>query len=123
LRRNNPTLQQLRQLHFHDVDNATVMAYSKADTTTGNVILVVINLDPRNAQEATVTMDYDAVGLAACQSYPVDDLFSGMSYESSENNFVGLGPLRDVAHIYLLPRVPRERREALAYRHVTDYRP
>src|SRR5699024_3096512 len=108
---------------FYDVDIAHVMAYSKADTTTGNVILVVINLDPRNAQEATVTIDYDAVGLSAGQSYPVDDLVSGSSYEWSERNFVRLEPLRDVAHIFLLPRVPRERREALAYRHVTDYRP
>src|SRR5699024_6503735 len=73
-RRNNPALQQLRNCHFHDVDDAHVMGYSKADTTTGNVILVVINLDPRNAQEATVTIDYDAVGLSAGQSYPVDDL-------------------------------------------------
>ena len=128
LRRNNPALQQLRNLHFHDVDNANVMAYSKADAATGNVILVVINLDPRNAQEATVTIDYDAVGLNAegkspTASYQVDDLISGNSYEWSRRNFVRLEPLRDVAHIFLLPRVPQEHREALAYRHVTDYRP
>ena len=123
IRRDNPALQQLRNLHFHEADNAQVMAYSKVDTTTGNVVLVVINLDPRNAQEATVTIDYDAVGLAPGQTYLVHDQVSGNSYEWSERNYVRLEPLRDVAHIFILPTVPTEHREALAYRHVTDYRP
>lgn len=123
IRRDNPALQQLRNLHFHDADNPNVMAYSKADTTTGNVILVVINLDPRNAQEATVTINYEAIGMTPGQSYPVHDLISDNTYEWSERNFVRLEPLRDVAHIFVLPTVEKHLREQLSYRRVTDYRP
>ncbi|MDN5784436.1 MAG: alpha-1,4-glucan--maltose-1-phosphate maltosyltransferase, partial [Corynebacterium casei] len=79
-------------------------------------------LDPRNAQEATVTIDYNAIGRKPGESYAVHDQISGNTYEWSERNFVRLEPLRDVAHIFVLPTAPRERREALAYRHVTDYR-
>ncbi|CCE55919.1 maltotransferase domain-containing protein [Corynebacterium casei] len=122
IRRDNPALQQLRNLYFHEADNPNVMAYSKADATTGNIVLVVINLDPRNAQEATVTIDYNAIGRKPGESYAVHDQISGNTYEWSERNFVRLEPLRDVAHIFVLPTAPRERREALAYRHVTDYR-
>ena len=62
IRRDNPALQQLRTLRFHDTDNEAIIAYSKADPATGNVVLVVVNLDPRNAQEATVSVDMRAIG-------------------------------------------------------------
>ena len=123
IRRDNPALQQLRNLHFHDADNPNVMAYSKADTTTGNVILVVINLDPRNAQEATVTINYDAVGMTPGQSYPVHDLISDNTYEWSERNFVRLAPWRAVAPMFVRPPGANHLREHWAYRRVTDYRP
>ncbi|MFH0411845.1 maltotransferase domain-containing protein [Corynebacterium sp. L4756] len=122
IRRDNPALQQLRNLHFHNADNPNVLAYSKADSTTGNVVLTVVNLDPRNAQEATVTIDYEAIGMEPGESYVVHDQISGASYEWSERNFVRLEPLRDVAHIFVLPEVEASRRERLSWRKVNDYR-
>ena len=122
IRRDNPALQQLRNLHFHNADNPNIMAYSKADSVTGNVVLVVINLDPRNAQEATVTVDMDAIGRNPGEVYPVKDLITGAAYQWSERNFVRLEPLRDVAHIFVLPSVDHDRRERLSWRTVEDYR-
>ncbi|MCF4006972.1 DUF3416 domain-containing protein [Corynebacterium uropygiale] len=123
IRRNNPALQQLRTLHFHEVDNEHIIAYSKVNPTTGNAILVVVNLDPRNAQEATVHLDLKELGLASAQDFPVHDLVTGATYTWSTHNFVRLEPMRDVAHIFRLPTVAEEDREEIAYRTVTDYRP
>ena len=123
IRRDNPALQQLRTLRFHDTDNEAIIAYSKADPASGNVVLVVVNLDPRNAQEATVTVDMQAIGRRPGESYTVQDTITGSAYHWSERNFVRLEPLRDVAHVFVLPPADHALQEQLTWRNVTDYRP
>ena len=123
IRRDNPALQQLRTLRFHDTDNEAIIAYSKADPATGNVVLVVVNLDPRNAQETTVTVDMQAIGRHPGESYTVQDTITGSAYHWSERNFVRLEPLRDVAHVFVLPPADHALQEQLTWREVTDYRP
>ena len=123
IRRDNPALQQLRTLRFHDTDNEAIIAYSKADPASGNVVLVVVNLDPRNAQEATVTVDMQAIGRHPGESYTVQDTITGSAYHWSERNFVRLEPLRDVAHVFVLPPADHALQEQLTWRVVSDYRP
>ena len=123
IRRDNPALQQLRTLRFHDTDNEAIIAYSKADPASGNVVLVVVNLDPRNAQEATVTVDMQAIGRHPGESYTVQDTITGAAYHWSERNFVRLEPLRDVAHVFVLPPADHALQEQLTWRVVSDYRP
>ena len=123
IRRDNPALQQLRTLRFHDTDNEAIIAYSKADPASGNVVLIVVNLDPRNAQEATVTVDMQAIGRRPGESYTVQDTITGSAYHWSERNFVRLEPLRDVAHVFVLPPADHALQEQLTWREVTDYRP
>lgn len=122
IRRENPALQQLRTLRFHNTDNEAIIAYSKADPATGNVVLVVVNLDPRNAQEATVFVDLAAVGRHPGEHFTVQDTISGAAYEWSDRNFVRLEPLRDVAHIFILPPAHHDLQERIAWRRVNDYR-
>ena len=123
IRRDNPALQQLRTLRFHDTDNEAIIAYSKADPASGNVVLIVVNLDPRNAQEATVTVDMQAIGRHPGESYTVQDTITGSAYRWSERNFVRLEPLRDVAHVFVLPPADHDLQEQLTWRVVSDYRP
>ena len=125
IRRNNPALQQLRQIRFHEVSNDRVMAYSKVDAVTGNAILVVINLDPAYTQEATVHIDSEAVGLNPGEPFEVRDLVTGAEYTWGTDNYVRLTPQSNVAHIFRLPDVATARREALAFRRISDhdYRP
>mgnify|MGYP002716496424 FL=1 len=123
IRRDNPALQQLRTLRFHDTDNEAIIAYSKADPASGNVVLIVVNLDPRNAQEATVTVDMQAIGRHPGESYTVQDTITGSAYHWSERNFVRLEPLRDVAHVFVLPPADHALQEQLTWRVVSDYRP
>ncbi|MDY3127722.1 MAG: maltotransferase domain-containing protein [Corynebacterium sp.] len=123
IRREHPALQQLRLVHFHDVDNSNVMAYSKVDPATGDAILVVINLDPRNVQEATVSVNLAAIGQNLGAVFSVSDHITGAQYQWSERNFVRLTPQKDVAHIFVLPPVSEDRRERLAWRTAYDYRP
>ncbi|MFS0501391.1 maltotransferase domain-containing protein [Corynebacterium striatum] len=122
IRRENPALQQLRNLKFHNADNENIIAYSKADPATGNVVLAVVNLDPRNAQEATVTVDMEAIGRADGDVYTVHDAITGAAYNWSNRNFVRLEPMRDVAHVFVLPQADSHSLNRLAWRDVDDYR-
>lgn len=123
IRRSQPALQQLRNLTFHEVDNDHVIAYSKVDPSTGNALLVVVNLDPRRTQEATVTVDLEAVGLPDDAEYPVHDLITGAEWTWGERNYVRLDPAQDVAHVLQLPTVAPDQREPLGWRTVLGYQP
>ncbi|MGA5316549.1 alpha-1,4-glucan--maltose-1-phosphate maltosyltransferase [Streptomyces pseudogriseolus] len=90
IRRENPALRQLRDLHFHQVDKEEVIAYSKR--RDGNTVLVVANLDTRHTQEATVSLDMPQLGLDWHESVPVRDELTGETYQWGSANYVRLGP-------------------------------
>lgn len=86
------------------------------------MVLAVVNLDPRNAQEATVTVDMEAIGRADGDVYTVHDAITGAAYNWSNHNFVRLEPMRDVAHVFVLPQADSHSLNRLAWRDVDDYR-
>jgi len=99
IRRKNPALQRLRNLHFHPSDSDQVIAYSKREGD--NLILVVVNLDGLHAQESTIHWDMWALGLSG-ESFEVLDLLDKKSYTWSPHTYVKLDPARPsgkVAHI------------------------
>lgn len=116
IRRRHPALQQLRNLHFHAVDNDALIAYSKHDATTGDVILVVVNLNPFGAESGTVWLDLPALGRDWHEHFPVRDEVSGEVYHWGQANFVRLEPWRNVAHILVLPQLDPQQRRELSYR-------
>ncbi|MFF7239506.1 maltotransferase domain-containing protein [Streptomyces collinus] len=107
VRRANPALHQLRDLHFHHADKDEVIAYSKRSGS--NTVLVVANLDPHHTQEATVSLDMPQLGLDWHESVPVRDLLTGETYHWGRANYVRLEPGRRPAHIFsvLRPSTPQ----------------
>ncbi|WP_159056189.1 DUF3459 domain-containing protein, partial [Streptomyces scabiei] len=97
IRRRHPALQGLRNLRFHHTDNDAVIAYSKRSGP--DAVVVVVNLDPRHAQEATVTLDMPQLGLGAGDDVPVRDELTGESYRWGRTNYVRLEPGRAPAHV------------------------
>lgn len=111
-RRAHPALQELRNLRFHSVDHPDVVCFSKRlpgayDTATrrhglGDVVLTVVNLDPHNTHEATVSLDMPSLGLDWHAEFFADDELSGESYRWRQNNYVRLDPHIHPAHIFTL---------------------
>lgn len=97
MRRRNPALQQLRDIHFHPTDNDQVIAYSKH--AGANSVLVVVNLDPHHTQEATVSLDMPVLGLDWHGSLAVRDELTGETYHWGRANYVRLEPGRTPAHV------------------------
>ncbi|WP_326699921.1 alpha-1,4-glucan--maltose-1-phosphate maltosyltransferase [Streptomyces sp. NBC_01754] len=104
IRRRHPALQQLRDVHFHSVDNEALIAYSKRSGS--NIVLVVVNLDPHHTQEATVSLDMPRLGLDRHERVPVRDELTGDTYHWGRTFYVRLEPGATPAHIAVLRPSP-----------------
>ncbi|CAM5405304.1 alpha-1,4-glucan--maltose-1-phosphate maltosyltransferase [Streptomyces atroolivaceus] len=104
IRRRHPALQQLRDVHFHSVDNEALIAYSKRSGS--DIVLVVVNLDPHHTQEATVSLDMPRLGLDWHESVPVRDELTGDTYHWGRTFYVRLKPGVTPAHIAVLRPSP-----------------
>ena len=116
IRRLHPALSQLRTVHFHHIDNDALLAYSKFDPATGDTVLVVVNLNPICAEQATLHLDMWALGLVEYQRFWVRDQISGEDYHWGRDNWVRLDPSRAVAHIITMPAINDHARTALLRR-------
>jgi starch synthase (maltosyl-transferring) len=121
IRRENPALQHNRSLRFHGADNDRIMVYSKwshADGSPytyrykeerpgddGNLILVVVNLDPKHTQSSMIHLPLDQWGIEGGDSFEVHDLMSNARYVWRDwSNYVELNPHAFPAHVFRLTR-------------------
>ena len=99
IRRAHPALQQMRTLRFHQVDNPSMLAYSKTDPATGDTVICVVTLEPFSTVSGMVSLDLPALGLDPQDRFVVHDEVSGETYRWGQVNFVELQPWRAVAHV------------------------
>ncbi len=104
IRRRHPALQQLREIHFHPVDNPQIIAYSRKDPATGDLVLVVCSLDSHGVQEGTTALELPELGLGWNDRFTVHDEITGNSFEWGQYNYVRLEPWTNVAHILRVER-------------------
>jgi starch synthase (maltosyl-transferring) len=105
IRRDNPALQSDGSLRFCQVDNEELIAYQKSDAVSGNVVLIVVNLDPHHVQSGWVDLDMRALQFDSSQPFQVHDLLSDQRYQwRNGRNYVMLDPWRMPAHIFRLRR-------------------
>lgn len=116
IRRRHPALQQLRNIHFHHVDNPALIAYAKIDPVTGDRVIVVINLNPYGTESSTLWLDLPALGYEWHDRFPVRDEVTGHEYHWGQANYVQLEPWHQVAHILALPPLDPSAARRLAYR-------
>jgi starch synthase (maltosyl-transferring) len=111
IRRDNPALQSTYNVSFHETDNEKLIFYMKVDEEMTNILLIVVNLDPYNAQSGRIRVPATELELRPENPYLVHDLISDEKYIwYGEWNFVRLDPRRSPAHIFRVLR--RLRREA-----------
>jgi starch synthase (maltosyl-transferring) len=110
IRRSHPALHRLRNLRFHAVDQPELMCYSKRASSRiqsgrsrygdpgDDIVIVVVNLNPYRAREATVWLDLPALGVDG--PFVVTDELTGESYWWGRANYVRLDPATRPAHIF-----------------------
>lgn len=101
IRRDNPALQRNETLVFHDSDNSQILAYSKSAHEHGNVLLIVVNLEPRYQHSAWIELDLQALGMRPDETFQVHDLLSDSYFYWSGNRvFVLIHAEGIPAHIF-----------------------
>jgi starch synthase (maltosyl-transferring) len=111
IRRDHPALHRLRNLKFHQVEDDSIISYSRrltpTETPSGreDTLIVVVNLDPHGTRESTVHVDMPALGLDWADTFTVHDLLTGATYRWGEHNYVRLDPHDQPAHILHVRRI------------------
>jgi len=94
-RREHPALQRLTSLRFLETRNDALIAYVKA--FEGDVVISVVNIDPRNTQEGLVVVPAD---LGLPPAFGVRDVIDGSGYDwRLGGNYVRLEPGHRQAHV------------------------
>jgi starch synthase (maltosyl-transferring) len=94
-RRENPALHHLSNVWFLETENDALMAYSKR--TGANVVIVVVNVDPFQAQEGIAVVPAE---LGTPPAFSVHDLLADEHYQwRIGRNYVRLEPGVRQAHV------------------------
>ncbi|MFD3406106.1 alpha-1,4-glucan--maltose-1-phosphate maltosyltransferase [Kribbella sp. NPDC058693] len=107
IRRRHPSLQQLRNLSLHTVDDEAIMCYSKRSTAPDghtDTVIVVVNTDPHSVRESMVHLDMTALGMRPEDTFTVYDEISGATWRWGQQNYIKLDPNAEPAHILAVRR-------------------
>ncbi|HZB89483.1 MAG TPA: alpha-1,4-glucan--maltose-1-phosphate maltosyltransferase [Terracidiphilus sp.] len=105
IRNTNAALQNDWSLRFHAIENEQLIAYSKESEDRGNLILTVVNLDPRHTQTGFVTLPLWELGIPEDRAYEAEDLLSGERYLwNGPRNYIELNPAQRAGHILRIHR-------------------
>jgi starch synthase (maltosyl-transferring) len=105
IRNHNPALQSDWSLKFHPTDNDQIICYSKESEDRTNLIVVIVNLDPRYTQAGFVSLPLWELQIPEDRSYEAEDLLTGERYLwSGPRNYVELDPTKISGHILKIHR-------------------
>ncbi len=108
IRRTHPALQSDGSLVFHETDNDQLIVYSKAAPEADDLLITVVNLDPRHVQSGWISLNLEAIGIKPDSALQVHDLLSDRWFSwQGERNFVQLDPQVMPAHILRVQGRPR----------------
>jgi starch synthase (maltosyl-transferring) len=103
IRRAHPAFTELRTIRFHDSGQDMFVAFSKTTPDGRDPVLVIVNLDPHDWQETTLSLDLGALGLPSDSDYEAHDELGGQTFTwNGPNPYVRLDPSVAVAHVLSL---------------------
>ena len=109
IRKENPALHETNNISVGETDNPSILFYVKATADLSNVILVIVNVDPRNKQAGRVKVPLAELGLPAEGFYAIEDLFNNNAFTwAGDWNYVELDPAVTPAHILRVRKTKKE---------------
>ncbi|MGB5420907.1 MAG: alpha-1,4-glucan--maltose-1-phosphate maltosyltransferase [Desulfobacterales bacterium] len=112
IRRENPALQQDRNLFFIPVDNEQLISFGKYTEDRSNIVLVVANLDPHHTHSGWVDIALGELQLEPQLPFQVHDLLSDARYLwHGGRNYIELNPQVMPAHIFRIRKKVRTERD------------
>jgi starch synthase (maltosyl-transferring) len=101
IRRGQPAMQRGDQLSFHAIDSEHLLAYSKRTPDAGNIVLVVVNLDPGRAHSGWLELPVADFRIGG--TFEVRDLLTDKPFTwQCPRVYIELDPQILPAHVFLL---------------------
>jgi starch synthase (maltosyl-transferring) len=98
--RHRGAIAQMTTLRVHHMTDESMLCVSRASADKEDVLLLVVNLDPHHAHEATTWLDLAALGVTSDRPFEVHDELGGGTYSwQGPVNYVRLDPAQQPAHI------------------------
>jgi starch synthase (maltosyl-transferring) len=104
IRRAHPALQRLRNLTVHSSEDDAVLVFAKDAPDRGDLVIVVVNLDPHGTRETMVHLDLPRLGMQWHDTFPVTDEITGQVWHWGAHNYVRLDPGLEPAHVLTVGR-------------------
>ncbi|HWF57665.1 MAG TPA: maltotransferase domain-containing protein [Candidatus Dormibacteraeota bacterium] len=99
-RRHAQAIGLLRTLRVHHIDGEHMLCVSRMSDDGGDVLLLIVNLDPRSAHESTTWLDLEALGIPRDAPFTAHDELTGATYTWwGPANYVRLDPAVQPAHV------------------------
>jgi starch synthase (maltosyl-transferring) len=103
IRKQHQALQSTANVQLAKTSNEQLLCYVKQHAASGDLVVVVINLDVNQTQGGHVRLPLEKIGLEQSVPYQLFDLLSGEKYHWQEEwNYVQLDPDRMPAHLFKL---------------------
>jgi starch synthase (maltosyl-transferring) len=110
IRKENRALHLYDNLRFYHSDNESILCYGKITPARDNVIIVIVNLDPRHSQNSYIHIPLEEFGPMDADGYQVQDLLNDARYTwRGSRNYVELNPEVQPAHIFRIGHPAGER--------------
>jgi starch synthase (maltosyl-transferring) len=110
IRRQNPSLQSIRNIELCPVDNEALLGYVKTTEDQSNVTVTIVNIDPRHRQAGWIRLPLEEMGVDPRRPFLAHDLLTNEKYIwQGEANYIELDPQVMPGHILRVYR--RMRRE------------
>jgi starch synthase (maltosyl-transferring) len=114
IRRSHSALALARNIKFLESSNPNIIAYAKTTADLADVLVTVVNVDPRNVQDGTIRLVPElfhraergkSVSGRVPESYELTDLITESTYTwRGEWNYVRLDPNWMPGHILQIKR-------------------
>jgi len=115
IRCGNVALQSNEHLGFHPVDDENVICYSKRTDDARNIVVTVVNLDPKRAHSVVIELPLEEWGIGPRRAFPVEDLLNeSKSRWRGKRQELRLDPKASPAAVFRLSGTAMERQNASA---------
>jgi starch synthase (maltosyl-transferring) len=109
IRKENPALQEYRNLRFYESDDDNVLFYGKKSFDGGNTILVAVNLDPFEAHQAQVRLPLPELEIGPDERFQVHELITDERHLwKGAVQTIRLDPREESAAIFQVSRFPHK---------------
>lgn len=109
IRRENPALQEYRNLRFYESDDDNVLFYGKKSFDGRNTILVAVNLDPFEAHQAQVHLPLPELEIGPDERFQVHELITDERHLwKGPVQTIRLDPREEPAAIFQVSRFPHK---------------